>query len=91
MSDKKSNVTELKNINSERNTQIEEQLQSLLEVAKEGELSDIMIVAKVRGEDMTETIWDTGDRLQLIGALEALKLEVLEEFLDSADAGDNEE
>lgn len=74
--------------NEDRKKAVIEVLERFLEVAKEGEISDLIIIGKVTGESFSEVLWDTEDRLGLIGSLEYAKADVIKTLLDDADAMD---
>jgi hypothetical protein len=74
----------VKNMTAERDKELVMKLEEFVKLAKEGHLSDIAIICKVRGEPMTEFEWDSDDPLSLIGALALAQNEVTTELLDSA-------
>lgn len=89
----KMRVAEVKNLNAERNSELVKVLEEWTKLAKEGHLSDVALIGKLRGAAMTEFHWDTDNPLEIIGALELAKSEIASDVLAEADpdADDDED
>lgn len=84
-------MAEVKNLNAERDQELVNMLMEFVKLAKEGELSDVAIIGKVRGAPITEFQWDSSSPLELIGALEMAKVEITTEILAESMAEDADE
>ena len=84
-------IASVKNLTADRDKVLVEKLESFVELAKEGHLSDIAIIGKVRGESMTEFEWESDSPLELLGALELAKQEISSDILAEADPEDEDE
>lgn len=83
MSEKKlSSVASIKSLTEERDKEILAKLEQFQEMAKEGHLSDIIIIGKVRGVPITELLWESDNSVELVGALEIAKQEIIQSYLD---------
>ena len=78
----------VKSMTEERDKALIELLEGFIEMAKEGHLSDIALIGKIRGEPMTEFEWDSDNPLELLGALEFAKQEVINEMVDEEEPGE---
>jgi hypothetical protein len=81
-----------KNLDEERKSQLLSKLEKFSELAREGHISDLILIGKIKGESMTEFDWDSNNPLEVIGALDLAKFEVMSEALIEAemDQGDSE-
>lgn len=82
MADNKKPLAAVKSLTEERDKEIEEKLQEFLKMAKDGHISDLVLIGKVRGAPITELLWEGDNPLELIGALEMAKQEVIQQHLD---------
>ena len=89
--EKKPVMEVVKNLTEERDKAIVATLEEFVKLAKAGELSDVAIIAKVRGVPMTEFEWDSDNPLELLGSLELAKQEVAMEMLQAADGDEDDE
>ena len=89
--EKKPVMEVVKNLTEERDKAIVATLEEFVKLAKAGELSDVAIIAKVRGVPMTEFEWDSDNPLELLGSLELAKQEVAMEMLQAADGDEDED
>lgn len=90
--EKKKPVMEVvKNLTEERDKVLVEKLEVFLGLAKEGHLSDVAIIGKVRGASITEFEWESENPLELIGALELAKQEVMLDLIQEADGDDDDD
>lgn len=89
--EKKTKVAAVKDINAQRNEELVKILEEFVVIAKEGHISDLAIIGKVRGAPITEFHWETDNPLELIGALELAKSEVCEALLVDADEDGDED
>lgn len=81
----------VKTMTEERDKTIVAMLEEFVKLAKVGELSDIAVIAKVRGVPMTEFEWDSDNPLELLGSLELAKQEVALEMIQAAEGDEEEE
>lgn len=89
--EKKPVMEVVKSMTEERDKAIAATLEEFARLAKEGHISDIAIIGKVRGEPVTEFDWDSDSPLELIGALELAKVEVMTEMLSSDEDDEDDE
>ncbi len=76
--------------NRERNDALVKHLEGLLENAKDGAYDHLLIIARVRGIDQVDVVWEDDDKLALLGAMRIAEAQVLEEYLDE-DADDEDD
>lgn len=84
-------VDGVKDLHEERSKALVEKLESFIEMAKEGHLSDLVLIGKIRGAPMTEMEWEADDPLSLLGALEMAKQEVVLDLLQDHEDADEED
>lgn len=89
--EKKPDLGVVKTMTEERDKTIVAMLEEFVKLAKVGELSDIAVIAKVRGVPMTEFEWDSDNPLELLGSLELAKQEVAMEMLQAAEGDEDED
>jgi hypothetical protein len=89
--EKKPVMAAVKSMTEERDKQLVAKLEEFVKLAKEGHLSDIAIICKVRGEPMTEFEWESDDPLSLLGSLELAKQEVALDMLGEAEGDDEDD
>lgn len=76
--------------NGEATAAIVEMLEGYLDAAKEGNVSDIAIICKLKGEPMTEFCgWDSDRPLELVGALRVAEMEILKELISPEELEDD--
>lgn len=80
-----SKVVEIKGLHEKRNEQLAKMLEDFVVLARKGELSNVVVIAQVRGFDQVEFDWDTDDRLSLVGSLEMVKAEILDSLFEERD------
>lgn len=81
----------VKNMTEERDKALVAKLEEFIKLAKEGHLSDVAIICKVRGEPMTEFEWESDNPLELLGALELAKQEVAIDMIQEVEGLDDDE
>lgn len=75
-------LANVKSINAERDQAFIDILEEMLKMAKNGEISELCILGKVRGEDVAEVLWETNNRLELLGSIELARMEVLDSYTE---------
>jgi hypothetical protein len=76
------NVVEMKDPKAqERNEELGKALDEFAKLAREGHLSDFALIGKVRGAPVTEFEWEADNPLELLGALELAKSEIMADLL----------
>lgn len=89
--EQKTTLAAVKSMTEERDKEIVAKLEEFVALAKEGHVSDIAVICKVRGEPITEFNWESSNPLELIGSLDMAKQEIILELLDAAEGDDDEE
>ena len=76
----------------ERNEELGKGLDEFAKLAREGHLSDFALIGKVRGAPVTEFVWDADNPLELLGALELAKGEIMADLFGEDDEdGDDDD
>jgi hypothetical protein len=81
----------VKSLNEERDKELLACLETMSEHVREGHVSDIVIIAKVRGAPATEMEWGGDNPLDLIGAIEMAKIEIATSFADALNGEDEDD
>ena len=89
--EKKPVMEVVKNMTAERDKVLVSKLEEFVQLAKDGHLSDVAIICKVKGQPMTEFEWESDNGLELLGALELAKAEVSLNLLEEADGDDDDD
>ena len=82
---KKPRMAAVKSLTEDRDNRIIEVLEGFIQLAKDGHISDLAVIGKVRGAPITEFEWDGDAPLDLLGALELAKMEVSSQLLAEID------
>lgn len=86
------NVVEMKDPKvQERNEELGKAFDEFAKIAREGHLSDFALIGKVRGAPVTEFEWEADNPLELLGALELAKGEIMADLLGEEDTEDDTE
>ena len=89
--EKKPVMEVVSNMTDERDKVLVSKLEEFVKLAKEGYLSDVAIICKVRGKPMTEFEWESDNGLELLGALNLAAQEVSLDMLAEAEGeGDDD-
>jgi len=87
----KPNIAAVQSLTAERDKELVAKLEEYVQLAKDGHLSDIAIIGKVRGASITEFEWDSDNPLELIGSLELAKTEIMADMLSEEDHDEDED
>jgi len=87
----KTTLSSVANMTGERDAALVVFLEKQIELVKEGDVSDIVVIMKVRGEPATEMDWESEDPMALIGAIEMAKVEITMQHLDELNGVDDDD